>query len=75
RDCSRIAVDAYNQREGTDYTVNRVVKSCQQAVAGRMYYITFEAINSKDHLQVLQAMVYVPPMNEAKEVLLVRPKA
>ncbi|GAA0140898.1 hypothetical protein LIER_42633 [Lithospermum erythrorhizon] len=75
RDCSRIAVDAYNQREGTDYTVNRVVKSCQQAVAGRMYYITFEAINSKDHLQVLQAMVYVPPMNEEKEVIIVRPKA
>ncbi|KAG9151392.1 hypothetical protein Leryth_025148, partial [Lithospermum erythrorhizon] len=72
--CSRIAVDAYNQREGTDYSVIRVVKVCQQLVAGKMYFITFEAINSKDHLQVFQAMVY-DPMIEANKVLLVRPKA
>ncbi|GAA0153542.1 hypothetical protein LIER_11755 [Lithospermum erythrorhizon] len=73
--CSRIALDAYNQREGTDCTLYRVVNACSQPVAGVMYFITFEAINSKDHLQVFQAKVYAPPMNEAKEVLLVRPKA
>ncbi|KAG9151393.1 hypothetical protein Leryth_025148 [Lithospermum erythrorhizon] len=39
-----------------------------------MYFITFEAINSKDHLQVFQAMVYQPPKGP-NEVLLVRPKA
>ncbi|GAA0140967.1 hypothetical protein LIER_02217 [Lithospermum erythrorhizon] len=75
-DCSRMAVDAYNQREGTDYTVNRVTKVCAQLVAaGMMYFITFEAINSSHHHNVFQAKVYAPPMMGAKEVVLVRPKA
>ncbi|KAG9134928.1 hypothetical protein Leryth_001178 [Lithospermum erythrorhizon] len=72
--CSRTAVDAYNQREGTDYTVNRVVKVCIQVDGGIMYFITFEAINSKDHFQVFQAKVYDPIIG-ANKVLLVRPKA
>ncbi|GAA0171052.1 hypothetical protein LIER_41310 [Lithospermum erythrorhizon] len=74
--CSRIALDAYNHREGTDYTLYQVVKACAQLVAGQIYFITFEAINSSDHLQVFQAKVFEPiPIKGPNEVLLVRPKA
>ncbi|GAA0174855.1 hypothetical protein LIER_28155 [Lithospermum erythrorhizon] len=59
---------------GADYTVNRVVKVCTQVDGGIMYFITFEAINSKDHFQVFQAKVFEPPKGP-NEVLLVRLKA
>ncbi|GAA0183146.1 hypothetical protein LIER_30614 [Lithospermum erythrorhizon] len=51
------ALKVYNDREGTHFTLYMVLKANMQSIAGALYFITFEAIDPYDSIQVFQAKV------------------
>ncbi|XP_059635322.1 uncharacterized protein LOC132277462 [Cornus florida] len=75
--CSKLAVDHYDMKNYANYEFVKVVKANSQAVAGAMFYITFEARDKdKDDapVEMFEAKVYSGIKETNMRVLTCRPK-
>lgn len=63
----RFAVQQYNKNQNTLLEFSRIVKAKEQVVAGKMYYLTLEAVDGGKS-KIYEAKVWVKPWMNFKQL-------